>query len=124
MTKLKYNFSLCIIVVILITLIVIRLTLPEGSYPWINAINYMGFVVAIVSLFFTFHSKYGQYKKTYPIIGVFMLLSTILIIIGVLIFTNILVPTSKANDSIMLLTLLISLPSELYIQLIGQYVKK
>lgn len=76
------------------------------------------------SLFFTFHSKYGQYKKTYPIIGVFMLLSTILIIIGVLIFTNILVPTSKANDSIMLLTLLISLPSELYIQLIGQYVKK
>ena len=127
MTKVKHNFSLLAIAVILFALIVVRLILPEGSYSWINAVNYAGLVIAIISLislFFSMCNEYRQRKRFYPIAGIFAILIIVLIFIGILILTNIIVPNAKANDSIMLLTLLISLPSQLYVDLMGQYLKK
>ena len=126
MTKVKHNFSLLAIAVILFALIVVRLILPEGSYSWINAVNYAGLVIAIISLFFSISmcNEYRQRKRFYPIAGLFVILIIVLIFIGILILTNIIVPNAKANDSIMLLTLLISLPSQLYVDLMGEYLKK
>lgn len=124
MTKVKRNFALGAIAVILVTFIVVRLILPEGSYSWINAVNYAGLVIAIVSLFFSMCNEYRQMKRFYPIAGLFAILIIVLICIGILILTNIIVPVTKVNDSIMLLTLLISLPSQLYVDLMGEYLKK
>lgn len=124
MTKVKRNFALGAIAVILVTFIVVRLILPEGSYSWINAVNYAGLVIAIVSLFFSMCNEYRQMKRFYPIAGLFAILIIVLICIGILVLTNIIVPVTKANDSIMLLTLLISLPSQLYVDLMGEYLKK
>ena len=86
--------------------------------------NYAGLVIAIISLFFSMCNEYRQRKRFYPIAGIFAILIIVLIFIGILILTNIIVPNAKANDSIMLLTLLISLPSQLYVDLMGQYLKK
>ena len=124
MIKIKQNFFLLVIAVILIALIIARLTLPEGSYSWINTINYAGLVMAVVSLFFSMCNEYKHRKRFYSIAGFLTFFILILIVIGVLILTNIIVLNSKVNDFIMLLTLLISLPSQLYIDLMGQYLKK
>lgn len=124
MTKIKQNFFLLAITVSLLALIIARLILPEGSYSWINTINYAGLVIAIVSLFFSMCNEYRQKKRFYSIAGFSMLFIFVLIFIGVLILTNIIVPNSKVNDLIMLLTLLISLPSRLYVELMGHYLKK
>jgi len=124
MTTLKHSFSLFAIVIALSTLIVVRLILPAGSYSWINTINFTGLIIAIGSLFFDMCNKYMQNKNFYSIVGWFVIFFVILVIIDVLILTNILNPSSKANDSIMLLTLLISLPSQLYVDLVGQLLKK
>lgn len=121
--NIKYNLYRLIIVAILLALIIVRLFLPEGSYAWINVINYIGLLISIVSLFFCMCDKYGQEKKFYPIVSIFVIFLLILICIGVLILTNIIVPSAKANDFIMLLTLLISLPSQLYVDLMGAYLK-
>lgn len=123
MANIKYNLYRLIIVAILLALIIVRLFLPEGSYAWINVINYIGLLISIVSLFFCMCDKYGQEKKFYPIVSIFVIFLLILICIGVLILTNIIVPSAKANDFIMLLTLLISLPSQLYVDLMGAYLK-
>lgn len=124
MTTLKHSFSLFAIVIALSALIVVRLILPAGSYSWINTINFTGLIIAIGSLFFDMCNKYMQNKNFYSIVGWFVIFFVILVIIDVLILTNILNPSSKANDSIMLLTLLISLPSQLYVDLVGQLLKK
>ena len=124
MTKVKYNFSRLAIAVILFGLIIVRLILPDGSYSWINTVNYAGLVIAIISLFFSMCNEYRQRKRFHSIAGIFAILIIVLILIGIPILANIIVPNAKANDSIMLLTLLISLPSQLYIDLMGEYLKR
>ena len=124
MTTLKHSFSLFAIVIALSTLIVVRLILPAGSYSWINTINFTGLIIAIGSLFFDMCNKYMQNKNFCSIVGWFVIFFVMLVVIDVLILTNIFNPSSKANDSIMLLTLLISLPSQLYVDLVGQLLKK
>ena len=123
-TKVKQNFSLLAIAGILSVLIIVRLILPEGSYSWINFVNYLGLVIAIISLFFSMCSEFQQSKRFYPIVGFFVVLFIVFIIIGILILTNILVPNAKVNDSIMLLTLLISYASLLFVKKMGQCLKK
>ena len=44
--------------------------------------------------------------------------------IGTLIFTRTITPSQRANDIIMLITLLVSLPSHFYVRLIKHYVSK
>lgn len=120
----KYNIFHWGIIVFLLLLIFIRLFLPDGAYSWINLINYSGLLIAFVSLIFDICNLCSHSNKFFSLVTISTILFTILVIIGALIFTNILTPSSKTNDFIMLLTLLISLPSQFYIQLINFYLKK
>lgn len=120
----KYNIFHWGIIVFLLLLIFIRLFLPDGAYSWINLINYLGLLIAFVSLIFDICNSCNHSNKFFSLVTISIILFTILVIIGALIFTNILTPSSKTNDFIMLLTLLISLPSQFYIQLINFYLKK
>lgn len=124
MKTVKYNIFHWGIIVFLLLLIFIRLFLPDGAYSWINLINYSGLLIAFVSLSFDICNSCNHSNNFFSLVTISTILFTILVIIGALIFTNILTPSSKTNDFIMLLTLLISLPSQFYIQLINFYLKK
>lgn len=123
-TKLNTNICSCAIVLILIALICVRLVTPNEENTWINIINYIGFLIAFFSLFFNSCTEYRKCRKVRVLAGTFVLILIPLVIVGVLIFTNIIVPDSRINDVIMLVTLLISLPAQFHIKLIGHYMKE
>lgn len=58
------------------------------------------------------------------VIGTIFFMLIIVCIIGTLIFTRTITPSQRANDIIMLITLLVSLPSHFYVRLIKHYVSK
>lgn len=124
MTKLKTNVFHIALAAILFTLIIVRLALPEESCSWVSSVNYAGFVIAVASLFFSMSQEYGQLKRFYPIAGFSVLLLIALAVTGVLILTNIIVTSTKFDDSITLATLLISLPAPLYVEWMGRYLKR
>lgn len=64
------------------------------------------------------------YEKTPLVIGTIFFMLIIVCIIGTLIFTRTITPSQRANDIIMLITLLVSLPSHFYVRLIKHYVSK
>lgn len=121
--KIQYNIMFYIVIVVLATLIVVRWILPEESHAWIDFINYAGLVIAVLSLFFDLYHAYQDCRKIYRVIGFFTIFLAALSIVGVLIFTDILVLDAKGNDIIMLVTLLVSLPAQLYVRLMGKHLK-
>ena len=124
MTKFWKRLSSWGIVVAILVLIFARSTATEESVNWINTVNYLGLLVAVVALFADAYAEYCDCKKACVLIGIFVLLLVPFVVGGVLIFTNIFKPTTKVNDIIMLVTLLISLPARFYVEILGYYMRK
>lgn len=92
--------------------------------PWIGLISYVGVLIALSDLFYECISKYKNRVR----IGFFVLISTVVGIILMIILANIFVGSivldAKIMDILTLLALAISLPHNFYIKLLGALLKK
>ena len=125
MVKLERNTRTVAIITVLIVLIIVRLlTTDTGGTKWIELINIAGLLIAIFALLNVVYLEFKEYEKTPLVIGTIFFMLIIVCIIGTLIFTRTITPSQRANDIIMLITLLVSLPSHFYVRLIKHYVSK
>lgn len=125
MVKLERNTRTVAIITVLIVLIIVRLlTTDTGGTKWIELINIAGLLIAIFALLNDVYLECKEYEKTPLVIGTIFFMLIIVCIIGTLIFTRTITPSQRANDIIMLITLLVSLPSHFYVRLIKHYVSK
>ena len=96
----------------------------NGIASWIGLISYAGVLIALSDLFYECISKY----KNRVGIGFFVLISTVVGIILMIILANIFVGSivldAKIMDILTLLALAISLPHNFYIKLLGVLLKK
>lgn len=111
-------------IVVLMTLIVTRICLEilsdgtQSTEHWISVVNYMGIPIAVYSLYMQVAGNCNAFTK-----GLGAIVCCLLIIPGVLIFTQVLTLNSLWNDLILLVTLLISLPTRLYCSLLTKKAK-
>lgn len=107
-------------IALLVTLIVIRVLISSDENTWISLLNYLGLIIAVVSLYLEIHEEYSSYRKLDLVTGVFAVLLIILVVLAGLILTEIIVLNTKCNDIILLLTLLVALPARFYKRLIAR----
>lgn len=124
MNTAKKNIINVAVIFILFSSIIVRLFLSDDNNTWINVINFIGIIMAWLNLHFDIYNEYHGYKKFNFFTGISAIVVIIMSVIAVLIFFNIILVTSKFDDIITLLTLLISLPSEFYKKLIGTSIEK
>lgn len=107
----KNNIINLIIIVALLTLFVIRFFVEASAQAsiWIPFINFLGIPIAVFGLYNRVRFRCGDVTR-----GIFVIIFCIVTILAVLILTNHLTLSPKSNDLILLVTLLISLPSDLY----------
>lgn len=110
-------------VVALITLIIIRFT-NNNPNSWISCLNYIGLVIAVFGFLFEFSSRYSGNKVANFIKGIVIIVIALLIVFGCLIVTETIKIDALANDEILLFTLLISLPTNYYCELLDKIVRK
>ena len=110
----KTHISSIAIIVSLMTLCVVRFFINDLSQTsiWVSFINYAGIPIATYGVYSRIHSYCSNIVK-----GVFVIIFCIMAIIGALVLANIIIPSTKANDIILLVTLLISLPADFYCKL-------
>lgn len=100
--------------VVILALIVVRICIGSETQGWINIVNYSGLLVALWALFIRLRSIFSGKKQADFITGLFVIMLCIAFLLGVLFFTETIPCSTKTNDIILLLTLLISLPMQLY----------
>lgn len=109
------------IIVVLVVLIFIRL-IHHNASEWISCLNYTGLGIAVLGFLSEFSSRYKHNKTANFIKGILVLILTGIIAIGCFIFTGIIQLNTLANDEILLFTLLVSLPTNYYCELLGKIV--
>lgn len=110
------------IFVVLFLLLVARIVIPDEQSKWIQGIGFIGVVVALVDLYSNAYKQNHQKDKFKVIMGLAIIVATLLMIIAVGMIMNKIVLRSRGNDVLTILSLLISLPSELYCDWIKKYV--
>lgn len=115
-------FSLLIIFGLL-TLMYIR-SKNDNASGWISCINYVGLVIAVYGFLVEFSSRYKKNKTANFIKGLLVIVIVILTIVGCFIGTGSIILSTEANDQILLWTLLISLPTNYYCELLNNIVSK
>jgi membrane-associated HD superfamily phosphohydrolase len=108
--------------VVLFLLLIGRIVVSDEQSKWIQGIGFIGVVVALVDLYANTYKQNHQKDKFKVIIGLAVIIATLLMIIAVGMIMNIIVLQSRGNDVLTILSLLISLPSELYCDWIKKYV--
>lgn len=105
------------VIVVLLVLIVLRICVKEEGSPWwISTINFFGLVIAWVSLCLQIKNSVAR--------GVGVIIFIALLVILTAIFAGQIELSTKWNDLILLGTLLISLPANLYSSLLQRKQKK
>ena len=99
---------------VIIVFLVVRICVGSEMQWWINIVNYSGLLVALWALFIRLRSIFDGKKQAVFITGLFVAFLCIALIVGILLFTETIPFSTKTNDIILLLTLLISLPMQLY----------
>lgn len=99
---------------VIIVLLVVRICVGSEMQWWINIVNYSGLLVALWALFIRLRSIFDGKKQAVFITGLFVAFLCIALLVGILLFTETIPFSTKTNDIILLLTLLISLPMQLY----------
>lgn len=120
----KTNMFDIIIFFSIVTLIIVRLFMPLENNTWIDAINFSGIIMAFSSLHNNILREFSGYEKTSIVLGIFVCVIVVLSIIEMLIIVGLLVFTPAVNDIITLITLLISLPTKMYMKFVESFVKK
>ena len=123
MEKAKKNISDISITIVLFLLIIIRICQPEKNHEWINSINFAGLIIACLTLYFDIFQESHKLKKISLFVGIFICILSVLIISEVLLVLDIIKLSPVANDTITLITLLISLPSQLHKRIISNIFK-
>lgn len=113
-TKTKYLIWEILEAVVIIALIAIRIFSNSEQHQWINLVNYLGLIIAVWTLFYKLADIFQGKPQANFITGLFFMVLAIGLIIGVLIFTGVFIPSIKCNDVFLLLTLLFSLPTQLF----------
>lgn len=111
------------LVITLWALIIIRLFVDDAN-GWISFLNYFGLVIATWSFLIEFSAQSQKNKATDFIKGVLILVIAVLVVFGCLIVTGVIKLCILVNDEILLLTLLISLPTNYYCELLAKLVNK
>lgn len=114
----KNNLSYICLSVFLITFLIIRITTNNINTGIIQTVNFSGLTLALVSLYMDLHNEYKSSKKFTFFTGVFIFILVILIIVATLIFFSVISFEPKTDDCITILTLIITLPSKFYTQVI------
>lgn len=110
-------------VVVLLVLIIVRLFISSDENIWISTLNYVGLMLAYVSLYFEVRADCLNYKKFDFVTGIFVISIIPLTILAGVIATGLITLSTKSNDIILLITLLISLPMQLYKSIILNAIK-
>lgn len=113
----------CVFVILFLFLIG-RFFIPDEQCKWIQGLGFAGVVVALVDLYASAYKQNSKQDKFQVIIGLAIIIATILVIIAFGMITNFIVLQSRGNDILTILSLLISLPNELYCDWIKRYVEK
>lgn len=103
----KKNIDSIIIIVVLLILIGIRIA-DCGNSAWISFVNFLGLPMALYGLLKQLHNSTKFCR------GIVSLILIALIGFSVFLLTGVIVLTSQINDIILLVTLLITLPSNYY----------
>lgn len=119
--KAKRNIFDIVILTALLTSLIIRLFINNA--PWISAINFVSLIVSVVSLFGEFFSLHNRHRLFPFFTGIIIILTVALTIIGVLLLLSVIPASDRFNDCIMLITLIIALPSKLYINISNKIFK-
>ena len=110
-------------IIVLSTLLIIRF-FSKDENGWISCLNYVGFVIAVCGFLFSFSSRHKKNKAANFIKGILFIIVVFLMILGCFIFTGNIALDVLINDEILLATLLISLPSNYYCELLDKFVIK
>ena len=111
-----------IIITILFVLIIVRL-FDDIDISIISEVNYIGMIVAFISIMFKIHFKAKENSK--PIWTFIIVVSIIVsVIFGVLILLQKIVLSTKVNGVITLLALLFSIPADLFVALFSSQQRK
>ncbi len=99
---------------VILILIAVRVFVNSEKQEWINIVNYIGLLTALWALYIRLHSVFRGKKQVNFITGLFALIACLALLFGALYFTGVIPFSPKTNDIILLLTLLVSLPMQLY----------
>ena len=111
-------------VVFLITLGFIRVLSVSTECAWISLVNYIGLVISISGFYIDLDFECSRNPKFTIIRGIFIIVVIIMAILLALIATSVLKLNTLANDLILLITLLVTLPAKFYKQLIKSKLMK
>lgn len=121
MTKNKGLYK-WLIFVFLLAILIIRLLIKDGQSKAIQIISLLGVIVAFIDLYNDLYKVNYKKDKFQLVSGLAMVIIVILMIILAGMFWNCIVLGSKGNDTLTILALLISLPSDLYCSWIMKYI--
>lgn len=110
-------------IIALLALIVIRLIVNDAS-EWVSYINYVGLIISVFGFFSEFSSRYKKNTVANFIKGISLIIIALMIVVGCVIVTGVVKLDNRANDEILLFTLLVSLPMNYYCELLGKIVRK
>lgn len=122
--KKDYILQLVVFIVLLVLLIA-RVFLGEKECAsWIGFLNVLGVFLAFFTLHDELKREYGHSRKFDLITGIFVIIFLVLGIFSVIVGTGILTLNQFASDMVLLVTLLASLPTQLYKLLLGLWIKR
>ena len=116
----KNNLSYICLSVFLITFFIVRIATNNINTGIIQTVNFSGLTLALVSLYMDLHNENKGSKKFTFFTGVFVFVLVILVIVATLIFFSVISFSTKTDDCITILTLIITLPSKFYVQVISK----
>lgn len=123
MQKSKKIIRDIVVGVAVLTLIFVRIIVPQENCLWINAINFAGIIMACISLYIDIFNECKNLEKINLFTGICVCIFVVLIILEILVVLNIIKFSTLWNDLITLFVLLISLPSRLYTQIFAKILK-
>ena len=121
--KTRNNIWAVIEFFVILMLLLIRIFANAENWEWVNLVNYFGFLVALWALFIRLHGVCSNNRQVNFVIGVSVVIFLVAIGIGILFLTGIILVTAKTNDVILLLTLIFSLPVQLYEEILKKMLK-
>ncbi len=120
----KKNVWELFLVVILILLLIIRCGGVDNQNPWMQFVSIGSVCIALVDLWILLEKKFGDLDNFDSIRGILFCLAVILVILSGFTLTGQTDWGSKGSDIFTLLALLLTLPRDLYCDLVRMYVKK
>lgn len=112
------------ILILLLGLIIVRFFPIGNDNTFIKCIGFIGVLVSFIDLYVDARRVYSSYDKFHIITGWAYIVAIMVAIVLALLLTETIPIGSRGSDIFTLLALVISLPEELYLNMIGKYIGK